>query len=497
MSNQRDSDQQQQERISRGQCKTYLEKHEWITADVEPDMGEDFLVRIYEKQASTGISLYLQLKSVQSIDRQRLASGPISYGFEVKDLIHWEAQAIPVFIIVWDINQEKGWWIFIKDAIKYLNENSPDWKQKKEVNVHIPYENALDDSGLRYIRFIAADFLYPTIASGKEFNITAKFEFPPSPEGQAKYAEVERYIKAGEEVEIDGQFIADFQMPDWWQRLYGSENLKAKSVKMGPIRTPIVTPAQLDFYSPGSQTERIPYIELRNIKDGQEEATFNNDHQNIPMKLSLLINKVSGKNEIHFSLGFANADALVALQAVRILRILAEGCSVRLMFIKNGYIQEIPIQKGVYQPPDPSIVIFVENIVFIQEHLGKQIIFSEDGVFTNIDEMAAIELVSMFRTGKFYSSLPGITLELKKPAILMLTDAIKSGELVRFRITSNDSYVELLHQRIELGPIVQYFAGKWAEPVDKVMEFLNSASDEDSYIIRLRDVELIEEIGSP
>jgi hypothetical protein len=496
MSDQRDSDQQQQERISRGQCKTYFEKHEWITGDIDPNLGEDFLVRIYEKKVSTGISIYLQLKSVQSIDQHKLASGPISYGFEVKDLIHWEAQATPVFIVIWDINQEKGWWIFIKDAIRYLNDNSPDWKQNRGVNVHIPYENVLDDYGLRQIRFIAADFLYPTIASGKEFNITAKFEFPSSPEAQAKYAELERHLKAGDEVEIDEQFIADIQMPDWWQRLYGSNNLKAKSVQVGPIRTPIITPIQVDFHSPGFQTERIPYIELRNIKDGQEEATFNNNHQNIPMKLSLRINKVSGENEIHFSLGFANADALVALQAVRISQILVDGCRVRLTFLKIGYIQEISLQKGVYSPLDPSIVTFVENIVFIQEQLGRPINFPVEGVFTNIDEMAAIELVSLIRTGKFHGTLPGITLELRKPAIARLVDALTSGELIRFRITSNESYVELLRQKIELGPLVQYFTGKWAEPLDRIMEFMHTASDEDSYVIRLRDVKLFEEIGA-
>ena len=67
MARKRNSSQKKQERISRKQFETFLEMHEWITGDIEHDLGEDILVRIYRDGVSTGLSLYVQLKSVKAI----------------------------------------------------------------------------------------------------------------------------------------------------------------------------------------------------------------------------------------------------------------------------------------------------------------------------------------------------------------------------------------------------------------------------------------------
>mgnify|MGYP001493751819 FL=1 len=88
MSRRRDSSQDKQERVSRKQFGEYLEQNEWITADIVPDKGEDILVRIYDNGKSTGLSLYIQLKSVLIVENLKLKSGVVSYSFEVADLEH-------------------------------------------------------------------------------------------------------------------------------------------------------------------------------------------------------------------------------------------------------------------------------------------------------------------------------------------------------------------------------------------------------------------------
>ncbi len=79
------SPQKVQENISRKQLGEFLESHEFVTVDITPDLGEDILVRIYYKGVSTGLSFYIQLKSVDSVEKHLLKSGDISYPFEVKD----------------------------------------------------------------------------------------------------------------------------------------------------------------------------------------------------------------------------------------------------------------------------------------------------------------------------------------------------------------------------------------------------------------------------
>ena len=53
------SPQQQQENISRKQLGEFLETHGFVTGDITPDLGEDILVRIYDKGISTGLSFYV------------------------------------------------------------------------------------------------------------------------------------------------------------------------------------------------------------------------------------------------------------------------------------------------------------------------------------------------------------------------------------------------------------------------------------------------------
>jgi hypothetical protein len=87
---QRYSPQQQQENISRKQFEEFLEQHQWITNDVVPDLGEDILVRIYDKGISTGLSFYVQLKSTSNLKKHLPKSGAISYPWSCPEKVDTE-----------------------------------------------------------------------------------------------------------------------------------------------------------------------------------------------------------------------------------------------------------------------------------------------------------------------------------------------------------------------------------------------------------------------
>jgi hypothetical protein len=279
---QRYSPQQQQENISRKQFEEFLEQHQWITNDVVPDLGEDILVRIYDKGISTGLSFYVQLKSTSNLKKHLPKSGAISYPFEVKDLEHWEGQAIAIILVVWDIRQKRGWWIWINQAIEYLTRENPNWRQKDTVNVHIPSDNEFNEASLARLRQLMADIYYPIISKGRELTIQAKFSFPKTPDGIAKYIELKRHFAAGDEVELDGKYIEIFDFPDWWKRLYGEIDSATMYLKISPTQTKSPIPTQIEFLSEFGQ-EKIPYVELWNVKQGEEEITFTNEKQNIPL----------------------------------------------------------------------------------------------------------------------------------------------------------------------------------------------------------------------
>ncbi len=239
------SRQQEQENVSRKQLAEFLETHGFVTADVNPDLGEDLLVRIYDQGVSTGLSFYVQLKSVDDIDKHILKTGEISFSLEVKDLQHWAAQAVAVVLVIWDVKRKQGWWIWINEAIKPLQARGDAWKRNATARVRVPKDNQLDEAALHHIRLVLANLYYSVIAKDKEVTVQAKFSFPPTPEGRAKLEEFKRHIAAGDEVELDGKYIEAFDFPDWWQRLYGQLSPGAMHLKIAPARSDKAIPTRI------------------------------------------------------------------------------------------------------------------------------------------------------------------------------------------------------------------------------------------------------------
>lgn len=198
---------------------------------------------------STGITLYIQLKSTQNIDRHRLKSGAVSYPFEVADLEHWEAQGVPVLLVIWDISTRQGYHLWASEAIKILNSNNKEWRRKKKVKLHFPEANTFGDYAFSKLRQDLARHYYPIISKDKDFVITASFEFPLTAEGKTKLAEFEKHITSGDDVELSGEFIKKFELPDWWTRLFGQIDPNIMNLKIGPSKKNPVKPFQFDFFS--------------------------------------------------------------------------------------------------------------------------------------------------------------------------------------------------------------------------------------------------------
>lgn len=486
------SPQQQQENISRNQLGEFLESHGFVTGDISPDLGEDILIRIYEKGVSTGISFFVQLKSVNNIEKYTLKSGDISYPFEVKDLEHWAAQAVTVVLVIWDVNRKQGWWMWINYAIQFLQGSNPVWKQNKTTSIHVPSKNELTEAGLLEIRHLLANLYYPILSKDKELTINAKFSFPPTPEGKVKFEELKRHFAAGDEVEIDGKYIEIFDFPDWWKRLYGEIDPIGMHLKLGSVRSKTARPVQFEFISK-TECERIAYVELWMVKQGQEEITLTNDQQNIPVKFSIVMNRITRQNRIGINANFSNLDGPAALQILKMQNILSDGGSIRLTLLDSGEVLNMPIPQNGFTAPEQSVVDFVEKICFIQNAMGIKINFPEDGSFTQKDFQAADEIVSVIEKGNNQQSGMIFTVDLQKPGIAILLDGISEGSPIYFQLVTDESYVEILSQKIELGPMLQKIRGYWKMPLEDVLAWFEKAKEDDYLVVRLVEVELYEE----
>lgn len=485
------SSQQRQENISRMQFREFLEQHEWVAGDVSPDLGEDILVRIYEDGVSTGLSFYVQLKSVDAIGRHVLSTGEISYSFEVKDLEHWEAQAITVILGIWDIQQERGWWIEINQAIQFLNDNTPVWRSQKTAAVHIPVRNEFTVDSLDNLRYLLANRYYPIVAKGKELTGQARFSFPQTPEGMAKLAELQRFLAAGDPVELDGKYIEAFDFPDWWTRLYGRLNPANMQLKISSSSPSSPQPARIDFVSEVMKQE-ISYVELWNIRHGEEEITISNEPQNIPLKFSMVINRISKQRRITLSISLSNLNCQEARKYLRIQQVLSLGGNITVTLHRTGMIMDTPISTGVFPAPDSVVVELVEKMCFIQENMGVELCLGEGGTFTYTDLEAADELISIIHTGQYHQSNAGLSISVAKSGIAGLLAIHEEDRPVYLQITVPESYVEILSQQIDLGPMVQTVKGYWKTPLSEVLTWYEQAQDDELMVVQLVNAEITE-----
>lgn len=488
----RHSPQQKQENVSRKQFEAFLEAHEFITGDMTPDLGEDILVRIYDKGVSTGLSFYVQLKSVDGIEKHLLKSGDISYQFEVKDLEHWSVQAVTVFLVIWDVKHNQGWWTWINDAIKSLQENNPSWTKNEKANVLLSSKNQIDENGLSNIRHLLADLYYPIISKEKDLTINARFTFPNTIEGKTKFEELKRHFAAGDAVEIDGKYIDVFNFPDWWKRLYGDIETSGMHLTITPNRSKTPRPTKFDFISE-TDSETVPYVELWAVKQGEEEVTLNNHQQNISVKISIALNWLLREYQIEISMNFSSLECQKVFQTLRIQRILSAGGTIRLTLLDSGQILNITVPPNSFPAPEKRIMEFFQKISIIENTIGIKLYLPEGGSFSKEDFHATNELISIIEKGTYQQSGMVFSVELQKAGVAKLIEGLTDGAPIYFQISSEESYVEIFSKKIELGPMLQKIRGYWRMPLEEVRVWFEEATDQDSLKVRLVEVELYEE----
>lgn len=487
------SQEQQQEYISRDQFASRLSEYGWLTDDISRDLGEDFLVRIYDKGVSSGLGFLAQLKSVSDLGEYEIQGGYTSYRLEVGDLLHWEVSAVPVLVVIWDVSRQFGCWIGVPEAIEDLNKRRPVWREQKTARVRIPSSNRTDDEGLARIRQAVAHYYYPVIAKDEDIDIQARFEFPATPDGDASRLALERYLATGEPVEIDGKFVKEFKFSEWWTRLFGEMDLSDGLVAMGPPSSPEMVPARFDLQSHTGLTASIPYVELRAIKVGSEQITVSNELQSIPLRFTLTIHRSGSHSEISVTATGPGVNVEETREVLPFLQALADGGRFRITFLKTQESRQGEFPAGVVQAPPPDFLDIIEKLCLIQQETGSALALPADWSLDRMDIDAINELVAIVNTGEATLRNRVFTGVFQKLAVGLFLDAHRAGKSIKLKARALDGYVELLGERIHLGPFTQHICGWLDTPAAELEEMFAEMEPEDELEVRLVDADVVEE----
>jgi len=311
-------------------------------------------------------------------------------------------------------------------------------------------------------------------------------------EGQAKYAELEKHFAAGDEVELQGEYIDAFEFPEWWTRLYG-ETVKPALMQIGPPEPKEFHPAQIQFVSPTGE-ERIPYVELWKIKQGGDEITLSNNPQNYPFEFSIVLHREAHhQNKFSLSGKYSNLDNEELLRFLKIQKILSVGGSIRITFLDIGNTIVVPAPPNCFSEPNQSALDFIEKVCFVEKSTGTELNFPEDMSFTREDIQAADKLVSVIKNGHYQQHNKAFNVRLQKQGVALLLEKHKEGSSLSFQNRTEEKFVEIFSERINMGAMIQEIKGALDMSREEAQVWCKQAKDEDTFAVRLINAELFEE----
>lgn len=458
------SQQLRQELSSKSALAAWLYNHGWITSEPKPDLGQDFWVDIYENNRSTGLNLYIQHKSIENIEKAKLKTSPqLSYPLEVKDILHWRKQIVPVIVIICDVhNEDERYWISADDIIKDITAINENWFLQKEVNAHIPLNNRLTTSALNKIRHFLADYFYPTAAKkNKNIQLGIRFSFPETEQGRLASEAYTNFLNTGKPATIKGEYIAEFKLSDWVERLYGKHI--PDSLTFGKPRSKTVY-----FFRLEVQTRNAPFVSSRTLnlrvaRSGRIETVLTNKHEDNPLLYVIKFVQHSEQVLIHANITMRHAGNTIfeTREALEFIIATHEGSRVQLIEVSSGKSISTMIQPREHAPLANykrqlelvSRLCFFQQIFDFPKVLSLRNYHLQEADYENAEKLFVIcNTGKRSGIGTFSGVVNMETLKTSK-AYQTWTDQSFPAWRIQTKVAEN-SKLKILDREVNLGPSV-------------------------------------------
>jgi hypothetical protein len=111
----------------------------WLPRKQDPDIYIDYFIEIADMTGPTGIIFAVQLKGTAS---PKYSTSYIKLTMEIKHIAYYiDKVKQPLFIVVIDIINKKGYYLFVQEWVLKLTNNN--WRNQKYIILNIPAENLI------------------------------------------------------------------------------------------------------------------------------------------------------------------------------------------------------------------------------------------------------------------------------------------------------------------------------------------------------------------
>ena len=128
----------------------FVLRHGWTVERFWHDYGYDLNIFTYNVEGEIETeSIYIQVKATDVLRRSSQGS-PIFFSLEVRDLLLWQQERLPVILVVYDAQQDRAFWLHVQGYFA----QQPDITDRIYVNVQIPIENILNVMALDHFKYL-------------------------------------------------------------------------------------------------------------------------------------------------------------------------------------------------------------------------------------------------------------------------------------------------------------------------------------------------------
>ncbi len=130
--------------------KAFIDKGHTIDREIE-DYGYDLIAKTYDEDGyREDGDIRIQVKATDTIQRFRRKDF-FSFETERKHYNLWIQGQMPVFLILYDAREKKGYWLYLQAYFEEDPRRGPK-KAAKTVTVHVPIQNEFNEDTVDYMR---------------------------------------------------------------------------------------------------------------------------------------------------------------------------------------------------------------------------------------------------------------------------------------------------------------------------------------------------------
>lgn len=500
------TEQQIQGRIGQDQLVERFSQAGWIATRPSEDLGEDLIVHIYHEGQATGVNFFVQIKSITNLNGRRRGDH-LPYSFKVKDLVHWEQFALPVVLIIWDIELREGRWAMLNEIIQQLDQRYSNWRTQKTKTIHVPWHNNVDEDGLVKLRKAIGKKIYPLISAGKPQDTQIELTFKTQNERDKKnWGKFNDYLESGKEVTLNN-IRTQFDFPELqkiWLDLPHSGHF---DVTLGSRTSSREYTVDIAVAGKNNELYFLAPTKFKAIAIGNKSVTISNEHQldaplhfvftfersDETLQKQIRTNAIIKRRNINLGSNVTSTQDIL-----RFMHVLAKGGILKLTFRELKKTLEAAFLPIPDIDPNSKFVAAVEKLSIIQKETGILFIVPDEG-FTPIDIETIDEVFEIIKNGKITNINQSYKAEFlnqnlligdTEESVLKLLLNFREQELpIQFTLTSEDNEFQILNQTIKTRLKVQHLVCNITTPASTIKNALKTLGSDEALEVHFDNVE--------